>query len=181
MIANSTAAFVAVLSVVVGALLGFGAGRRLLFRNNLGEALVVDTIVMGLRRPHVLLNNVTLQAESGTTQIDHVLVADTGVFVIETKHYSGWIFGDPNHSHWTQVIYRTRWQFQNPLRQNYGHLKAIQSIFNLPDEAFFPLVVFSGGAEFKTDLGPTVLRLHQLLPISQAVALSSSMNAKWRI
>src|SRR5262245_65100442 len=79
-----------------------------------------------------------------SVQIDHVVVTDTGVFVIETKHYSGWIFGHPNDSHWTQVIYKKKSRFQNPLRQNYGHVKAVQSLFNLPDAAFFPIVVFTG-------------------------------------
>jgi hypothetical protein len=47
--------------------------------------------MIGLRfaRPHVLLNNVTLKTEAGTTQIDHILVAETGIFVIEGKHFTG--------------------------------------------------------------------------------------------
>ena len=163
MIANPIAAFLAALALILGALLGFTAGRRRLFRSTLGEALVANAIITGFQRPHVLLNNVTLQTERGTTQIDHIVVADTGVFVIETKHYKGWILGRPDDSHWTQIIYKKRSKFQNPLHQNYGHVKAVQSLFSLPGEAFFPIVVFSGSAELKTDLGPTVLRLDGLV------------------
>jgi len=111
----------------------------------------------------VLVNNVTFETENGTTQIDHVVVADTGIFVIETKHYSGWIFGSPQDSQWTQVIYKRKSRFQNPIRQNYGHVKALQSFFTLSSEAFIPVVVFTGDAEFKSDLGPTVLRLDDLV------------------
>jgi restriction system protein len=32
----------------------------------------------------------------GTTQIDHVVVSRYGIFVIETKNMTGWIFGDAN-------------------------------------------------------------------------------------
>ena len=32
--------------------------------------------------------------ETGTTQIDHVVVSPFGIFVIETKNYRGWIFGN---------------------------------------------------------------------------------------
>jgi hypothetical protein len=39
----------------------------------------------------------------------------------------------------------------------------VQSLFKLPESAFTGLVVFSGDAEFKSDLGPQVLRLSQLL------------------
>jgi hypothetical protein len=49
------------------------------------------------------------------------------------------------------------------LRQNYGHVKALQALFTLSESDFIPLVVFTGSAEFKTDLGPKVLKLHQLV------------------
>jgi len=144
-------------------LAGIAIGRFLGFRANLGEALVANAISTQFKRPHVLLNNVTFQTDNGTTQIDHVVVADTGIFVVETKHYSGWIFGGPNDSHWTQVIYKKKSRFQNPIRQNFGHVKMLQSLFTLSDEAFIPVVVFAGDAELKSDLGPTVLSLDDLV------------------
>jgi hypothetical protein len=97
-----------------------------------------------------------------------VLVADTGIFVIETKHYAGWIFGDPQGRQWTQQIYRHKSRFQNPLHQNYGHIKTLQSLFDLPAEHFHSVVVFTGDAEFKTDLGPNVVKLVGLIPFLTA-------------
>src|SRR5262245_5699759 len=152
---------IAALIALVALSVGVAIGRLPRLQRNWGEALVADAITTQLQWPHVLFNNVTFQMDGETVQIDHLVVADTGVFVIETKHYSGWIFGHPNDSHWTQVIYKKKSRFQNPLRQNYGHVKAVQSLFNLPDAAFFPIVVFTGKAEFKSDLGPRVLRLHE--------------------
>ena len=43
---------------------------------------------------YVDINNITLPAANGTTQIDHVIVSRFGIFVVETKNMSGWIFGD---------------------------------------------------------------------------------------
>jgi restriction system protein len=149
--------------VLLGFLAGVVIGRQLLFHANMGEALVANAIAAGFRKPHVLLNNVTLQVGTESTQIDHLLIAESGIFVIETKHYKGWIFGHPNDSHWTQVIYRHKSKFQNPLRQNYGHTKAVKSLFTLPDEAFIPVVVFTGEAELKNEFGPGVLKHRQLL------------------
>jgi len=110
----------------------------------------------------VLLNDVTLNTDEGTTQIDHILVAETGIFIIETKHFTGWIFGHPAEAQWTQIIYKRKSKFFNPVRQNYRHLKAVQGLFNIPEENFVPLVVFTGTAEFKTNLGPFVLTLTDL-------------------
>ncbi len=109
---------------------------------NVGEAMVANTINTGLFRPqYLLLNNVTLELVEASSQIDHILVTDTsGIFVIETKHYSGCIsFGDPQSMRdreWTQVIYKKKSKFHNPVRQNYGHVKALQSLFNLPADVF---------------------------------------------
>ena len=130
--------------------------------------MLADTIDRHFSRPHLLLNNITLTTADGTTQIDHVLVADTGIFVIETKHYSGWIFGDPQDRQWTQSIYRKKSRFQNPLYQNYGHVKALQSLFDLPAEHFHSVVVFTSDAVFKTALGPEVVRLADLIPFLTA-------------
>ena len=164
MIPFSAAVLLALVVLIVGLVIGFAAGRQILLRASMGEAMVVNAIKTSFTRPHVLLNNVTLPNEQGTTQIDHILIADTGIFIIETKHYQGWIFGGPGQSEWTQVIYKKKSRFQNPARQNYGHLKAVQTLFTLPEDNFIPVVVFTGEAEFKNDLGPSVLKLDALMP-----------------
>ena len=150
------------LAGVVGLIVGTAAGRKLLINENRGEALVAN-MLQRLTRMNVLLNNVTLTTENGTTQIDHILVTEAGLFVIETKHYTGWILGQPHDDYWTQVIYRKKSRFRNPLMQNYGHLKTVQSLFKLPESAFIGVVVFTGDAEIKTNVGPNVIQLNQLL------------------
>ncbi len=150
---------------VVGAFAaGILLGRNLLVSKSAGEAILANTIEAQLPQPHVLINNVTLPNENGSAQIDHVLIAPTGIFVIETKHYQGWIFGNPSQSQWTQTIYKKKSRFPNPIHQNYGHVKALQSLFTLPEDNFVPIVVFTGDAEFKSDLGPNVITLDELMP-----------------
>ncbi len=76
------------------------------------------------------LNDLMLPSKgsSTATQIDHVVVSNYGIFCIETKSYEGWIFGSANQEYWTQVIYRHKERFYNPLRQNYAHIKAIEDL-----------------------------------------------------
>ncbi len=137
-------------------------------QRNLGEALVADAIGRDFTRPHHLLNNITLPTADGTTQIDHVLVADTGIFVIETKHYSGWVFGNAKDRQWTQTIFKKKSRFQNPRHQNYAHVKALQLLLGFPDNHFHSVVVFTGDAKFKTDLGSDVVQLAGLIPFLSA-------------
>jgi Nuclease-related domain len=120
----------ALCAFVLAFALGFLSGRAVLDQKHTGEALVANAIEVCLPKPHVLMNNVTLETERGTTQTDHILILPTGIFVIETKHYQGWIFGKPDQKQWTQVIYHKKSRFQNPIHQNYAHVKALQSLFN---------------------------------------------------
>jgi len=73
------------------------------------------------------LNNLVLPSKGNTnvTQIDHVIISNYGIFVVETKAYKGWIFGNANQEYWTQVIFRYKKRFYSPLRQNFAHIKAI--------------------------------------------------------
>lgn len=121
---------------------------------NIGEALVskkLNDYLFHEQVTGIVVNNVTLSIDGSTTQIDHVLICTKGVFVIETKHYSGWIYGDAKQKQWMQVLFKKRSQFQNPIHQNYKHIKAIQTLFDfVPTDQIKSLVVFTGDGEFKT-------------------------------
>lgn len=117
-----------------------------------------------------LIKNVTLPTEGGSTQIDHVLVSAFGVFVIETKNYGGWIFGSEKQATWTQTIYKSKTKFQNPLRQNYKHIKTLASLLDLPNDQLFSLIVFTGSAVFKTEMPNNVVMLSGLSAYIQAKA-----------
>lgn len=53
-----------------------------------------------------IINDLMLKNDGKTSQIDHVIVSNYGIFVIETKNYKGWIMGDEHGDQWTQVIYK---------------------------------------------------------------------------
>lgn len=153
-------------SLAIGCLLGYGFARyRSNSFQNHGESLVSHAIQakFGSSDYH-LLNHITLKLRDGTTQVDHILISRFGVFVIETKEYKGWIFANSQHAQWTQVLFKAKFKFQNPLVQNRIHLKAVQELLDfLPSDAFHPLVVFAGEAEFKTDKPSGVFSIPELL------------------
>lgn len=129
------------------------------FKGWLGEAMVNLTARLFLdRKTYHLIRNVTLPTEDGTTQIDHIIVSPFGVFVVETKNMKGWIFGAAHQRQWTQKIYRHTQKFQNPLHQNYKHVKTLQALLGLGDAQVHSLVVFVGDATFKTPMPENVTR-----------------------
>jgi restriction system protein len=102
-------------------------------------------------------DNIIVPSSRDTTQIDHVLVSVYGIFVIETKNLKGWIFGSPDSAKWTQSIYGKKYQFQNPLKQNYRHVRCLSEYLRLDNAVFHPVVFFIGDCNFKTTMPSNVL------------------------
>ena len=147
----STLLWVVPLMVVV-ALLGSPWGK-----GHVGEWFVRFMLRWQLDKAvYFPLHNVTLTTPDGSTQIDHVIVSRFGIFAIETKNMQGWIFGSERQAEWTQQIFKRSFRFQNPLRQNYKHTKALQAALQVPPEAIHSVVVFVGGSTFKTEMPANV-------------------------
>ena len=127
------------------------------FKGWFGERLVARMLRKLDSRQYRVLNDVYLPKPDGTTtQIDHIVVSLYGVFVIETKTYKGWIFGDANSKVWTQSFrgrgrMACKFTFQNPIHQNYAHLCALENCTGIPKGVMRPVVAFSSEATFKTE------------------------------
>jgi hypothetical protein len=156
--------YFALFSLALGFALGYSA-HRVYSSQNRGELLVRKAIQKHFHSPNYhLLNHITLKHGDNTTQIDHILVSSYGVFVIETKNYKGWIFANAKHETWTQVLFKAKFKFQNPIHQNHRHVVAVRELLDfLPQEAVKSVVVFSGDAEFKTDMPNSVFTVPMLI------------------
>ena len=98
-----------------------------------------------------------------TTQIDHVVVSPFGIFVIETKNYSGWIFGAEETKKWKQTFKTTpAHYFYNPIKQNWGHIYALAERLQLNTRIFKPIVVFSDDCELHVESITPVVYMSQL-------------------
>lgn len=125
----------------------------------IGETLLHGCLRIGLERSRYhLFRNLILPTPDGTTQVDHVIVSAYGIFVIETKNYAGLIFGSERDKMWTQKLGRRSFSFQNPLRQNYKHVRALAELTGVEDRVLFSLIVFVGGSTFKTPMPDNVTR-----------------------
>lgn len=119
-----------------------------------GELDVVHLLASNLsHKEYFIFNNLIVPSDVlGTTEIDHVVVSRFGVFVIENKDLSGWVFANKSHKKWTQTFRRgKKYEFQNPLIQNFAHVSALKEQLPFIKNRFFNVVVFSGRSEFKTE------------------------------
>ncbi len=143
---------------IIGFALVVGIFKTAWFKGKLGEALVNLAARLRLDRDtYLLLKDTTLPTDDGTTQIDHIIISVYGVFVVETKYFKGWIFGSAKQKTWTQSIYRRKYNFQNPLLQNYKHTQTLTELLQLSSEQVHSVVVFIGDSQFKTQMPANVV------------------------
>lgn len=96
----------------------------------MGEKGVIRLLNKLDNKYYTIINDLLLHSDGNTytTQIDHVVISEFGIFCIETKGHKGWILGNARQKFWTQVNYKNKTKFYNPLRQNYAHTKTLENL-----------------------------------------------------
>lgn len=119
-------------------------------RNSAGVMLenrVEDTITHS-RNIHgiVVLRNLYVPRKSPGiySEVDLVVIHDTGVYVFECKNYSGRVYGYVNAQNWC-VYYPNgeNHHLLNPILQNHSHITALSRYLNLDKSYFKSWIVFS--------------------------------------
>lgn len=114
-------------------------------RGEQGE-LLAASILDADQSFHRLINNLVLLGENKVShQIDHILIRENGIFVIETKNYYGNITGLEDDSYWKKTFFvkgkiKTE-TFHNPLKQNQSHIRIIKRVIG-KDYPIYCFVVF---------------------------------------
>lgn len=128
-----------------------------------GEKSVAQVLSKLPNREYIVLNNVMISGEDEKThQIDHIVFSRYGIFVVETKTFSGLIKGDVYQKQWTQILGRTKNSFYNPTHQNYGHIKALENILNIPEKKFISIVCFANTAKLDIENGNNVINISKI-------------------
>ena len=139
-------------------------------KGDVGEQIVKVAVLSKLDAAQYRhFSNLIIPASNGTTQIDNIVVSPFGVFVIEAKYFQGWIFGGAKQEKWTHTLSRfEKYAFANPIRQNYGHIKALARLLRQPESRFHSVVVFAHrNCQLKTELPANVCLQHNFIEYIQ--------------
>ena len=118
-------------------------------RGREGEERISRILSSLPRQDYIVLNDVLLPTDRGTTQLDHIVVSVYGIFVIEVKNYQGQIYGRKDGEEWKKYINGKEYRFLNPLLQNKTHAKAVAQAIGTGTANIVPLTVFTGSAVLK--------------------------------
>lgn len=123
-------------------------------KNNIGkcgEYVVYKNLMAFENDGAKFLFNCYIHNGRGYTEIDLIMIHHSGLYVFESKNYSGWIFGDDKSQYWTQTLpsgsRSKKYKFYNPIKQNDGHISALKR--NVGDYPYHSFIVFSNRCEFK--------------------------------
>jgi hypothetical protein len=99
-------------------------------RGAVGERRIRRRLARFEKEGAKLLSNIYIpKTNGGTSEIDLLLIHPKGLFVFESKNYSGWIFGNEAYQNWTQTLPKGRRggvhkeRFYNPILQNASHIR----------------------------------------------------------
>lgn len=129
-------------------------GGKDVVNGKLGEVYTVRELKLLklFGRKGKILRNVYIPKDNGeTSEIDVLFITQKGIFVIESKNYSGWIFGSENQYKWTMMLpNKEKHSFYNPIKQNHTHMKWLKNYLGIEIEIpLFSLIVFSERCELK--------------------------------
>ena len=108
-----------------------------------GETEVIRMLSQTRSAHKKIVNDIVIKTADGKmSQIDHILINEAGIFVIETKNYKGAIYGTMNSFHWCQYLSGKKFMFYNPVMQNTSHIKRLKMILGT-DFPYHSIVVFA--------------------------------------
>lgn len=129
---------------------------------------------------YYMKNVVIPDAVEGSSYIDWLVLTPRGVLIISQKPYQGMIFGSENISHWTQVVERRSYSFDNPLRQLEVDLVTIKSL--IPGVPVKGYVVFDRDSFFPKGKPKIVLTLNEIkqnISIFREGTISDELKEAW--
>lgn len=136
------------------------------YRGFMGEFWVKQELKKLPKDKYRVLNDIMVKQNGTTHQIDHLIISQFGIFVIEMKNYYGYIWGNARKDKWLQQLGyngKYKYYFKNPIHQNYGHVKALEELLNLDNKYFIPIVCFSNQVRLSKDIKDDVVQLDYLV------------------
>mgnify|MGYP002406706675 CR=1 FL=1 len=114
------------------------------------------------------------------TEIDLIMIHQSGIYVFENKQYQGWVSGGMNDRLWLHTnpylfsSGQTR-SFHNPVLQNRRHIEVAAKYLGLPEYMFTSVIVFNDECDIsrlpKNTPGTFIRSRSQVMDVLQSLML----------
>ena len=107
-----------------------------------GENAVYEILSQTKSKHKKIINDIVIKTKADkTSQIDHILINEAGIFVVETKNYKGLIYGSPDSYNWCQYLGNQKFFFYSPVMQNAAHMKRLKAVLG-EEYPYYSVIVF---------------------------------------
>ncbi|XID75386.1 nuclease-related domain-containing protein [Alkanindiges sp. WGS2144] len=111
-------------------------------------------------RYEMLQGQVLPDVQAGTIKMGHMVLSPFGIFVVKSKKYPGWIYGQAGEKFWTQKLFGTKTELKNPLLQNEQRMAALTKLLHglVDPQHIHSVVTFPLQSTFKTPMPANVVQ-----------------------
>ena len=158
-------------------------------KGKIGEDLIFNALIMHFRTNNILRNFYLRKKSGKLTEIDLLLVTTKGIFVFESKNYSGWVFGNEESRQWTQTFPNgLKFKHYNPIIQNKIHIECLKhNLLKFSNVPYFSIIVFGEDCElinvsvssnnvYVIKLSETISTIYNILSLHEDVIEESTVN-----
>lgn len=96
------------------------------------------------------------------TEVDLVYICNHGIYVIESKNFSGFVRGSDNYKYWVQYLNGKEYKFFSPVLQNENHVRYINKLIPKYAKYVQSLVVFGENCKMSIESGSNVISAYEL-------------------
>lgn len=140
-------------------------------KGGIGEYRTSEILSQFIPNGRMILN-AYIPSYRGYSEIDIIFITIYGIYVIENKNYSGWIFGNETDQNWTETYPNgQKFRFYNPVKQNETHVKYLKALLekaNMPYGRINSIVCFNDNATLK--------RIYSSVPVTNTRNICSYIN-----
>jgi len=124
---------------------------ELLIKGNIGELEIFKYLIENVSNSLFIFNSY-VEKENESTEIDLIMLHQSGLYVFEIKNFNGWIFGAENDKTWTCTYGRkgSKEKFYNPIWQNKKHINYLKTILKNKNIPIYNYVVFGRNSDLKS-------------------------------
>lgn len=124
---------------------------ELTIKGNIGELEIFKFLIENIDNS-LFVFNPYIEKENESTEIDLIMLHQSGLYVFEIKNFNGWIFGSENDKTWTCTYGRkdSKEKFFNPIWQNKKHINYLKTILGPKNIPIYNYVVFGRNSELKS-------------------------------
>lgn len=110
-----------------------------------GEARTAALLAERLADDHLILNDLELRIAHERAQIDHLVLAPSGIYVIESKYWAGTLTGDVHDAQWTQKSHGFPRKVKSPVLQCERQRRMLISLhaLRMPEDRIHAMAVFT--------------------------------------